>query len=139
MKTMTPNLTAMSENNDKEHREIRKKVSKWAVCYGYIHTLLGFYLYQFRRHTILLITKLKLFSFAIIFCSFSFCFFSFDILWYLFLPYFLFMFLSSSDNSLYLFLAWSFNFFYHFYNTLWLNLVSHLYSFDNKFFHSLYI
>ena len=51
----------------------------------------------------------------------------------------LFMFFSSSDNSLYLFFALLLILFYYFCNNLLPCLVSHLYFFDNKFYHSFFI
>ena len=38
MKTITPNLTAMSENNNKVHREIWKKGQQMSSLFGHIHT-----------------------------------------------------------------------------------------------------
>ena len=61
-----------------------------------------------------------------------FVFFSSDILWYLFFRYSHFLFFSSSDKFLYLSLACTLNFFYHFHNNLLRCLVLRLSFFDNK-------
>ena len=60
--------------------------------------------------------------------SFSLSLFSSDILWYLFFPYSLFLFFSSSDLPL----ACSLNFSWSFHNNFLLYLVSRLCFFDNK-------
>ena len=59
-------------------------------------------------------------------------FFSSDILWYLFFPYPLFLFFSSTDKFVYLFLACSPKVFWSFHNNLLLYLVSRLCFFDNN-------
>ena len=63
---------------------------------------------------------------------FNFCFFSSNILRYLFFPYSIFLFLSSSDRFLYVSLACSFSLFYYFYNNLLLYLIIFLCFLDNK-------
>ena len=91
------------------------------------------------------IKKVKIFYFNFLvirqffWYSFNFCFFSLDILWYPFLPYSIFIFLSSSGDFLYWFFSCFFNTYYYFYNSLLLYLVLHLYIFCSKSYHSLFI